>query len=300
MNYREERKQALISYLKETEKSYQMDGTHDHVLDKEFANANVVQSVKDLGYKIDKNEKGTITSLSNGEHSFKLDWRANNLTSSSMLSACFFAYCTKNQSFFKQWIASVFQEKYGLAISVEKSVEVELEWYDGKGDKSRIDALITFSVDGKPYRIFVEVKYCEPAYGPKKSWETSKMNAQQRREAQSGYIDSCKRCFSRHQEKLSLRGFMDGCGDDPKNYEQSKYCQRYQIIRNVSHASLDANDYCWFLLAKGNEEAVKDIYDGLEDLREQNGELCEKRVAIVFLEDLIKDIPDLYQKYFGN
>jgi hypothetical protein len=301
MSYREERKRALIRYLKKTEKSYQMDGTHDHVLDMKFANANVVQSVKNgLKYEIRKNEKGTITSLSNGKHSFKLDWRANNLTSSSMLSACFFAYCTENQPFFKNWIVETFQKEFGQIVSIKEDIKVELEWYDKEGDKSHIDALITFDADGKHYRIFVEVKYCEPAYGPKKSWVTRKMDEQQKQEAQKEYIESCKKCFDYHKKRLSLSGFMDGCDDDPKDYEQSKYCQRYQIIRNVSHASLGTNDYCWFLLAEGNKEAVKDISDGLKDLCEQNGKLCEKRVAIVYLEDLLKDIPDLYQKYFGK
>ena len=48
-------------------------------------------------------------------------------------------------------------------------------------------------------------------------------------------------------------------------------------MRAKLHASLLANDYCLFLLAKGNSEAVQDIYSGLKELKKQNEELINKR-----------------------
>ena len=298
MNYRDERKQLLIEYLKSLNIEYKTDGKHKHVLAKKYTDLNIVPSIRKLGYKTVFNKKKTIESISNEKNTFKLDSRANNITSSSMLSACFFAYYVENQALLIQLITDLFLERFNKQINIQNNVKVELEWIDKNGDQSHIDAFVEFESDNESYRIFIEVKYCEEAYGPKKRYEKESMAYERKLKARKDYIENCKKWFSFHEKLLNLKGYMSDCvtADD---FENSKYSQRYQIIRNISHASLLANDYCLFLLAKGNSEAVQDIYSGLEELKKQNEELINKRVAVLFFEDVLDQKSDLYSKYFA-
>ena len=157
--------------------------------------------------------------------------------------------------------------------------------------------MVRFKCKDEEYRLFFEVKYCEEAYGKRKRYDTEKMPEEKRKELQQKYIDSSKKWYAFHSKKLNLAGYQDNC-ITVEDYENSMYSRRYQIIRNVSHACLESNDYCLFLLAKGNTEAVEDIQAGLQELSKQNEEIIKKRVGVLFFENLLDKENDVYLKYF--
>lgn len=298
MAYRDERKNAILQYYKNKGIAFLTDGKHPHVIRKEDTDINIVESVKHLGYKTAFNDKGTIVGIDNGAHFFRLDWRSNNVTSSSMLSACFFALLINNQDKFIDFLKRFFNKCFHRDLDIYAPIFVELEWFDRDGDKSHIDALISFNSNGEKYRIFTEIKYCEEAYGTRKRYDNSKTPEEEKTVLQEKYINSTKYWHKYHSERLKLDGYLNGC-KTIEEYESSKYSKYYQIIRNVSHASLKTNDYCLFLLAKGNEEAAKDITNGLDELKIQNEELIDSRVGILFFEDVLDTDSDIFKKYFS-
>lgn len=298
-NYRDERIGHILEYLDKEGITFPTDGKHRQVIRKDAVEINVAPSVKALGYTVAFSPKGTIIGIKNQRRFLKLDHRANNVGSSSMLSASFFALLLDDQRAFKSLLTRLFKEQYGEELVIDGDVEVELEYVDEEGDKSHIDALIRFTSNGIQRRIYVEVKYCEPVYGPKGRFDKEKDSVEEKAKKQREYIEHTKTCYARHCERLHLDGYLDHC-ETFEDYLHSQYAKRYQIIRNVSHATLHGPDYCLFLLAKGNEEAVMDIREGLNELSEQNEELIRTRVGVAYFEDLLEESSDLYKKYFGE
>lgn len=297
MEYREERKQSILNYFIDNGIAFETDGKHAHVINKKYTDINIVDSVKKIGYKTIFNESGTIIAIGNSFHILRLDSRANNITSSSMLSACFFAILLDHQLDFRSIIQNLFNKQFNEILSIDGNIDVELEWIDKDGDQSHIDALISFNANGVKYRLFTEVKYCENAYGPRKRYDNDKMLMEEKLKLQAEYIEDTKRWYEYHNNRMNIDGYLRDCSSF-ESCLASNYVKRYQIIRNVSHSNLNTHDYCLFLLAKGNIDAVVDIEEGLAELSIQNGELIKNRVAVLFFEDVVSKESDLYQKYF--
>jgi len=306
MSYRDDRINAMISNYFGKDFSKYTDGKHRQVLSKENVEKNVTKDVKTLGYKV-KMKGDKIKSLCNGKKEFKLDSRANNITSSSMLSACFFAYFYENKKII-ELIKNSFNDFENLNID---NIDVETEYVDKDiKDSSHFDALIKFKSNNVNYKVFVEVKYCEEKYGPKNTYVKKRMTEKEKEEAMIKYINSCESQFSIHSKFLNISSFLETNGKEDykskyNNYIKSDYSKYYQIIRNISRAK-EENSYCLFLLAKGNEKSSKQIEDVLgkskgstmNPLYKSNNELIDKKVSIAYFEDILDHNSELYKKYF--
>ena len=294
-NYKEKRIEAIRNYF------INNGGLNQDDLNEEY-NYIFKKKKNNVLFNYDVDEEKNILKANKGRE-FKIDYRANNMTSSSMLSACFFAYYTENQDAFKRIINGCF----GNTLDFNGEIKVITEYVDSKKnnkenningicDSTHFDALISFKANGKDYKIFVEVKYCEEKYGKKNYNKNEKLTEQ---ENQKKYIDSCNSQFDIHSNRLKLDGYLPS-EKEFEAYRDSDYSNYYQIIRMVSHASIEDNYYCMFLVPKGNEVAVNNINEGLEELKEiqENKNLINQLVFMLHFEDIIDKENELYKKYF--
>lgn len=288
--YKEERIEELKNYCKA--RNGQLVDGYDYIFKNKQDNAL-------FDYVVDENRNVLINKNDNNRE-YKIDYRANNMTSSSMLSACFFAYYHENQDEFKKIIEET------IGVKINGNIDVLLEYVDSKknnkkhdikgiDDSTHFDAVLLFSdTCNKKFTIFVEVKYCEDKYGKKNYNKDSKLTEE---ENHKKYIDSCISQFEKHKDRLNIDGYLN---EEKKfiKYIDSDYSKYYQIIRMISHASYEDNCYCLFLVPKNNINAVDDINDGLDKLKENNLDLINDKVRVLYFEDILDKDNDLYKKYF--
>ena len=228
-------------------------------------------------YKIDS--KKNVLTNENNTIELKLDWRYNYLTSSSTLSACFFALLLEDQEKFKKFLKWLFENYYnntGFSNAEINDISVKTEYIDKRiygGDGSHIDALISFYANEEQYNIFVEIKYCEDKYGVK-----------------TNLSEVGEKLKKQHQDFLELKNI------------DADYPKYFQIIRNLYQLRNAANDYCLFLLPKANESAYNEIKCGIKELASEKMALAN-RIAVVDFAKAVKEMfgenSDLYQKYFA-
>ena len=125
-DYRNKRRESILKYFHDNNITFTNDGRHSFVTCKEDAYINIVKSVRDRGYLMCFNEAGTIVGIKNDRYFLKLDYRANNITSSSMLSACFFATLLNNQNGFRSFIKRIFINLFEKHIEITSEIESEL------------------------------------------------------------------------------------------------------------------------------------------------------------------------------